>query len=81
MRIGLNYITTLLPAGAAFMAIALAPRALALPTTAVPAGSPALCAAWSTIRSCRRRPQDGCSAAFSIGVHTADALLYNGIRR
>jgi hypothetical protein len=35
----------------------------------------------STIRSCRRRPQDRCSAAFSIGVHTADALLYNGISR
>jgi glutamyl-tRNA reductase len=38
-------------------------------------------ASLSTIRSCRRRPQDGCSAAFSIGVHTADALLYNGISR
>jgi hypothetical protein len=36
MRIGLNYITALLPAGAASMAIAVAPRALALPTTAVP---------------------------------------------
>jgi hypothetical protein len=38
MRIGLNYITALLLAGAASMAIAVAPRGLALPTTAVPAG-------------------------------------------
>jgi hypothetical protein len=27
------------------------------------------------------RPQDGRSAAFSVGVHTADALSYNGINR
>jgi hypothetical protein len=38
MRIGLNYNTALLLAGAASMAIAVAPRAMALPTTAVPAG-------------------------------------------
>jgi hypothetical protein len=41
MPIGLKYITALLPAGAASMAIAVAPRALALPTTTVPPGSPA----------------------------------------
>jgi hypothetical protein len=27
------------------------------------------------------RPQHGCSAAFPIGVHTTDALSYNGISR
>ncbi|MBB5168632.1 hypothetical protein HNP02_008649 [Mycobacterium sp. AZCC_0083] len=27
------------------------------------------------------RPQDGCSAALPIGVHTTDALSYNGISR